>query len=372
MSAVDRRLTLDESALAKEVKSDSPLFLDELQGNAIHCSARSNVAYNFIKLKEGVIYCIKNFVVHPNKKEYHIRKDDAFMLEFNGATSDRKSLAKGAGFVRHPFQLVKLDSVELTENKYMIEKLYLSSNSSTQIFDDPNILALKELRSEIRVIDQTKQIMPVDFGQPRAGTLENLLLWARNRQNESVAFIYQVRIDNIRTHNGWNFLTCGVENCKKGVGRKLGGWWCDACEKTVEYPVLRYMLELGIFDATVYVVVVMFDERASELVKCSADSLAQSNDEFRLQYLDDTSGLPATLANIIEVVVDSASSSTIDVVRETPGPSRKRLCKQAAVATPLKATEGTTPISLKPEDSDADSLPIQAGRKKNQRVSQSE
>nr|GFB67168.1 hypothetical protein [Tanacetum cinerariifolium] len=120
MSTVDRSLTLDESASAKEVKSNSPLFFDKLQGNAIHCNARSNVMHNFIKLKEGVIYCIKNFVVHPNNKEYRIRKDDAFMLEFNGATSARKYLAKDAGFVRHPFQLVKLDSVELTENKYMI------------------------------------------------------------------------------------------------------------------------------------------------------------------------------------------------------------------------------------------------------------
>nr|GEX43133.1 cytochrome b5-like [Tanacetum cinerariifolium] len=213
MSTVDRRLnitsgggtssnkaTLDESASAKEVKSDSPLFLDELQvgvtriifvmlcriwdvsavtgrylstdmvvsdarGNAIHCSARSNVAHNFIKLKEGVIYCIKNFVVHPNKEEYRIRNDDAFTLEFNGATSARKSLAKGVGFVRHPFQLVKLDSVELTYNKYMIDKLYLLSSSSTQILDDPNIPVLKELGSEIRVMDQTKQIIQVDFGQ---------------------------------------------------------------------------------------------------------------------------------------------------------------------------------------------------------------
>ncbi|GKF64881.1 hypothetical protein Tco_0188329, partial [Tanacetum coccineum] len=83
---------------------------------------------------------------------------------------------------------------------------YLSSSSSTQIFDDPNIPALKELRSKIRGADQTLQILqikPVDFGQPRAGTLENLLLWARNRRNESVAFICQVRIDDIRIRNGW-------------------------------------------------------------------------------------------------------------------------------------------------------------------------
>ncbi|GJS89381.1 zinc finger, CCHC-type containing protein [Tanacetum coccineum] len=131
MSAVDRRLTLDESASAKEDVSavtgrylSTDIVVSDAHGNAIHCSARSNVAHNFIKLKEGVIYCIKKFMVHPNKEEYRIRKDDAFMLEFNEAISAQKSLAKGAGFVRHPFQLVKLDSVELTENKYMIGNIY--------------------------------------------------------------------------------------------------------------------------------------------------------------------------------------------------------------------------------------------------------
>ncbi|GKE47982.1 nucleic acid-binding, OB-fold protein, partial [Tanacetum coccineum] len=178
------------------------------------------------------------------------------------------------------------------------------------------------------------------------------------------------------TRNGWHFPTCSGEKCKKGVGRKLGGWWCDAYEKAVEYPVLRYRLELGISDATVYVVAVMFDETTSEL------------------YLDDTSALPVALANIIgtthtlelkshtyyehgnfksfncwnliplEIVVESAGSSTIDVVPDTPQSSGKRLCKQPSVATPLKPCEGKTPISQELEDSDADSLPVQAEGKK--------
>nr|GEU50241.1 hypothetical protein [Tanacetum cinerariifolium] len=332
MSAVDRRLTLDESALIKEVKSDSPLFLDELQ-------------------------------------ECHIRKDDAFMLEFNGATSDRKSLAKGAGFVRHPVQLVELDSVELTENKYMIDVVgyianvgrsirqrtgsrtldfYLANErSSTQIFDDPNILALKELGSEIR---------------PNRLCQWTLVSQGRALLKTSCCGRATVKM---KTQNGWNFPTCGGENCKKGVGRKLGGWLCDACEKAVEYPVLRYMLKLGIFDATAHVVVVMFDETAYELVKCSADSLAQSNDE----YLDDTSGLPAALVNII------GTTHTLELKSHTyyeHGTFKRFTCwnlipPEEAVATSLKATEGKTPISLELEDSDADSLPIQVGRKKNQR-----
>ncbi|GKA00080.1 hypothetical protein Tco_0672630 [Tanacetum coccineum] len=427
MTAVDRRLTLDESASAKEVKSDSPLFLDELQvgltgtifvmlcriwdvsavtgrylstdmvvsdarvshdfqyfslkskhavavvlyvktfylqGNAIHCSVRSNVAHNFIKLKEGVIYCIKNFVVHPNKEEYRIRKDDAFMLEFNRATSARKSLAKGVGFVRHPFQLVELNSVELTDNKYMIDvdgyianvRRSIQQRTCSRTLD----FYLANERSEIRVMDQTKQIMPVDF-------------------NLSVAFICQVRIANIRTRNGWNFPTCSGKIVRKELAESSG-------DGSVQ-------LELGISDATAHVVVVMFDVTASELVKYSANSLAQSNEE----YLDETSGLPAALANIIgtthtlelkshtyyehgtfksftcwnliplEVVVESAGSSIIDVVRDTPWSSGKRLCKQPAVPTPLKVCEGKTPISQELEDSYADSLPVQAegGRKSN-------
>ncbi|GJU54862.1 nucleic acid-binding, OB-fold protein [Tanacetum coccineum] len=309
-------------------------------------------------------------------EEYCIRKDDSFMMEFNGATSARKSLAKGAGFVRHPFQFVELDSVELTDNKYMIgpfnneealepwtstwptkDKLYPSSSSSTQIFDDPNIPALKALR----VVDHTKQIMPVDFTEPRVGTLENLLLWAHNLRNDSVAFIFQVQIDNIRTWNGWNFPMCGGENCKKGVGRKLEGWWCDSCEKAVEYPVLRYRLELGISDGTTYVVVVMFDKTASELVKAQPTHLRMPMKSFTYSKL-----IPP------EEVAESAGSSTIDAVPDAPRSLGKRLCKQPSVSTPLKPSEGKTPIRQELEDSDADSLPVRAGGNKKQRVSKSE
>ncbi|GJW15012.1 reverse transcriptase domain-containing protein [Tanacetum coccineum] len=53
-----------------------------------------------------------------------------------------------------------------------------------------------------------------------------------------------VKIDGIRSRKGWNFPGCGGEKCKKGVVRKDGSFWCQACEKAVDYPVLRYRLEL--------------------------------------------------------------------------------------------------------------------------------
>nr|GEY20662.1 nucleic acid-binding, OB-fold protein [Tanacetum cinerariifolium] len=269
MSAVDRILTLDESASVKEVKSNSPLFLDELQ----------------------------------------MLLDTSLMLE-------------------DPFN-----------NEHALEP-WTSTWPTKGLWTRANRLCQWTLGSQGRALLKTS--------------------------------CYGREIAKMKTQNGWNFLMCDEENYKKGVGRKLGGWWCDTCKKAVEYPVLRYKLELGIFDETSHVVVVMFGETASELVKCSVDSLAQSYDD----YLDDTSGLPAALENIIgtthtlelkshtyyeygtfesytywnlispEVVMESAGSNSIDVVRDTPG--------------------------LQLEDLDADSLPVQSGRKKNQRVLQSE
>ncbi|GKC23528.1 nucleic acid-binding, OB-fold protein [Tanacetum coccineum] len=83
-----------------------------------------------------------------------------------------------------------------------------------------------------------------DYSQAKEGTLENLLIWARNRKNDSSTFKCRVKIDGIRSRKGWNFPGCGGEKCKKGVVRKDGSFWCQACEKAVDYPVLRYRLEL--------------------------------------------------------------------------------------------------------------------------------
>ncbi|GJV16141.1 RNA-directed DNA polymerase, eukaryota [Tanacetum coccineum] len=112
---------------------------------------------------------------------------------------------------------------------------------------------------------------------------------------QSVAFICKVRIDNIRTRKWWNYPSCGGEKCKKGVTGKLGGWWCNSCNQSVEYPVLRFRLELGLSDQMGHVVVIMFNETAYELVKCSADSIAHAEEES----FDDVMSLPPALTNVI-------------------------------------------------------------------------
>ncbi|GJY71226.1 hypothetical protein Tco_0474929 [Tanacetum coccineum] len=92
----------------------------------------------------------------------------------------------------------------------------------------------------------------------------------------------------------------------------------------------RYRLELGVSDKTGHVLVVMFDETAFELVKCSADSIAQADEELISR----------------EAAVESTGSSTTDAVPDVPSSSGKRLCKHPSMLTPLKPSKGKNRIRL--------------------------
>nr|GFA33282.1 hypothetical protein [Tanacetum cinerariifolium]GFA55052.1 hypothetical protein [Tanacetum cinerariifolium] len=242
MSAVDRRVnitsdggtssnkaTLDESASAKEVKSDSPLFLDELQVGVAETI--------FVMLcRTWDVSAVTGQYLSTDMVDYDERK---------------QHIPDVVGYIANVGRSIQQRAGSRTLDFYLANE-----RSSTQIFDDPNIPALKELMSDIRP-SRLCQWTLVSHGRALLKTS-----------------CYGRVTAEMKTWNGWNFLMCGEENCKKGVGRKLGGWWCDTHEKVVECPILRYMLELGISDATLHVVVVMFDETVSELVKCSANSLA--------------------------------------------------------------------------------------------------
>ncbi|GKA46256.1 ATP-dependent DNA helicase PIF1-like protein [Tanacetum coccineum] len=117
-------------------------------------------------------------------------------------------------------------------------------------------------------------MLPPDNTKAKAATLENLLTWARNRKYDSLIFHCVVRIYKVRTKKGWNYPSCGGEKCKEGnLNRKDGQFWCDSCNSSVDYPVIR--LELEISDAT-----------------------AEFGGMFCVLNKGD-SGLPPTLANIM-------------------------------------------------------------------------
>ncbi|GKA09992.1 DNA helicase PIF1, ATP-dependent [Tanacetum coccineum] len=417
--------------------------VSDSKGNMIHCSAKSNVAHNFLRI--GGIYAVKNFVVVPNKDEYRIFKHDMFMLEFDRETTVRK--------VSVDFRLVDLNQIEVTNSKYLIDvagyvtnvgrttytksgsktldfflanqrgyslrvtlwgglgdvlvewktnhvsmcavvltrmsvkdynnKLYLSNGSSTVIYDDDDIPCIQELKADSSYVQPTKAVLAVDSSLPREGTLKNLLIWARNRQNNTVTFHCKVMIENFRNKKGWNYPSYGYENCRKGATRQLGKWFCEACNRHIDYPVFRYMLEVVVADDTASTVVVMFNDTAMELIKCLVELLMVGDDEGA--EADPDSNLPTAIRNLVgtthileikshtyyeygsfesftcwkinpsDPVDDATSSSTPTLTADEASTSFKRLAKNPTVKTPSKPNEEKKRRGkLELEDSDGD------------------
>nr|GEV42697.1 hypothetical protein [Tanacetum cinerariifolium] len=257
-----------------------------LQGNMILCTAKASIAHNFLRLKEVW-----------------------------------KVFVNCLGFPRYPFQLIDFDRIDPTNNKYLIDvtgyvtdvgrtnytktrskilifilqtsdKLYLSSTSSTVIYDNDDISYLQEL-------------------------------------------------------------------------------------KTSE----RYRLEVVVADDTAYIVVVMFDDTATELLKCSVVSLLGAGEDE-----DDESSLPTAIRNLIrtthvleikshtyyeygtiesftcwkinpsEMVDDSASSISPPMSADNPTPATKRLSRHPSVCTPSKPIEETKKRRTELEDFNVDEI----------------
>ncbi|GJT77421.1 reverse transcriptase domain-containing protein [Tanacetum coccineum] len=326
------------------------------------------VAHNFLRLKEGGIYSVTNFAVKPNKEEYRVIKDDSFMLEFNGSTTFKRVSVKANGFVRYPLNLVDFDAIEPANNKYLIDvagyvsnvgrtnhlksrsknldfhlanhrgqsirvmlwgnlgevlvekktkqvgacpivlasftfpdTVYLLSTSSTVILDDAEIPAIKALKDANSGVELKNPYTPIDLTRPLNGTIENLLMWSRNRKNNVHSFPTRPRRDGISLHV-----------VVKGATWQKGYFFCESCNKRVDFPMLRYRLELDVFDVTAQTVVVLFDEPATALIGCLAGSLMDTKDESA----DDHVGLPPAISNLIGTTlvmeIKSVGSSTLD------------------------------------------------------------
>ncbi|GJV29348.1 nucleic acid-binding, OB-fold protein [Tanacetum coccineum] len=275
-------------------------------GSAMHATARSTIAHNFLKLKEGGIYSIKNFVVQPNKDEFRVIRNATFMLELDGATTIRKVFMKPDGFIRFPFQLVDFDHLETTNNKYLIDaaggqsvwvtlwgslgelliekrtshvgmhpivlmcltvkqynsRLYLSSTSSTLILDDEEIPEVKQLQADSSVTEFSKEMPPVGCSEAKSGTLENLLMWSQNRKHDIMSGPIMVGI----------FHLAKVKNARKALPVLTAPFFVNPATKI-------YRLELEVSDDTAKVVVVMFNETATRLLKCTANSIVEYEDQ---------------------------------------------------------------------------------------------
>ncbi|GJR30818.1 RNA-directed DNA polymerase, eukaryota [Tanacetum coccineum] len=290
--------------------------ISDAKGNAIHSTAKANVARNFLKLKEGSVYSIKNFVVQANKEECRIFRDHAYMIELDGATSVRKTSVKGGGFVRYPFQLKEFGSIELTNNKYLIDVAGYVTNVSriTQQKSGSRTLDFSLANGSKDEVSLSQAAVHADYSQAKEGTLENLLIWAQNRK-------IILRPSNVELR----LMASRHER--------------DETSHPVVYPMLRFRLELDVSDKTASTVVVMFDEPVTELVKCSTDSLMAADEDVGLAYVDDVA-FPQALANIIEEVVEEdVGSSNINTSAEVNIKEFQKMATKPSVVTSSKPAE---------------------------------
>nr|GEV53489.1 hypothetical protein [Tanacetum cinerariifolium] len=75
------------------------------------------------------IYSVKNFSVQPNKEEFGVMRFADFMMEFDGDTSVQKFSIKSEGFNHYPFQLVEIDVLEPTNNKFLVDVVGYVTNA---------------------------------------------------------------------------------------------------------------------------------------------------------------------------------------------------------------------------------------------------
>ncbi|GJY97306.1 replication protein A 70 kDa DNA-binding subunit C-like protein [Tanacetum coccineum] len=348
--------------------------VSDSKGNMIHCNAKETIAHNFLGLKEGGIVLIKIFVVRPNKDEFRVFRHDMFMLEFDGSTTIRKVSANSDGFVRYTSQLVNFDNIKLTNNKYMIDVSGYVTNVRRTTYTKSGSKTL-----DFYLANQGGQSLRVTlWGGVGDSLIEKktahvgmcaTVLTSMSAKTYNMTFYCKVMIEDVRRKSGWNYPSCGGEKCSKSVSRQAGKFLCETCNRTVDYPVLRYRLEVVVADDTAHTVVVTFNEIATELLNYSGDSLIEAEDEvgfcylfqphsyidtnLHIQFVEDDSGLPTAIKNLID---DGASSSNQLITVDDPEPSFKRLARQPSVCTPSKPNEEKIKKRSEVEDSDTDEV----------------
>ncbi|KAL6507132.1 hypothetical protein OROHE_022031 [Orobanche hederae] len=306
--------------------------------NVMHCTMKSNISHCFNdKVQEGSVVSMRYFTVQK-KDEYRIIKDNTYLIELNGSTSIKKATVNVGYIIGYVANVGKsaqprtgsksLDFILAIERgrtirvtlwgklgdallkkkpnncgnytiiptsmsaKYYNGQLCLSSCSSTLILDNDEIPAIVVFKEKISDVDETEPSLPVVASEPQHGTIQELLALGRDKRRYAATFIIEAEIIDVRTKNSWYYPACA--GGKKGVTRKDGKLWCDACDQPVNYPKPRFRLEVDVKDGSAHTVIVMWDETAMELTKSSATALLDGLNEAA----DDAPVLPHALTNL--------------------------------------------------------------------------
>ncbi|XP_071739618.1 uncharacterized protein [Rutidosis leptorrhynchoides] len=241
-------------------------------GNVIQIAAKNNIAHCFIhRLKEGVVYFLSDFDVVPNKPDYLLFNDNQVKIQLQGT-------------------------------------LTVSSTSSTLVVEDPTIPTLAEFINKLRGTDLCGNLeycaIEIPASAQTEGTLADLLRSSHKGKGSGSSttkveiFKCTVHVANVRTKNGWYYVSCNICQAKKGsVNFTPHVLPVHRTDRHVVILPTRFKIQLEVTDGTGKAVVVLFDETAEKLVKATAKSLVAEFDEDSLSHV-----LPNPIANLINTM----------------------------------------------------------------------
>ncbi|WJX72623.1 hypothetical protein P8452_56479 [Trifolium repens] len=96
--------------------------------------------------------------------------------------------------------------------------------------------------------------------------------------------------------DGINYVSC--PNCKKSASAAETHIKCEFCHESVDYPITRYHLELGVKDSTGSTIFVLFDEVAEQVAQMKLVDLAATLEN----ETENGSSIPHQLKRIIGTI----------------------------------------------------------------------
>ncbi|KAK2385286.1 replication protein A 70 kDa DNA-binding subunit B [Trifolium repens] len=187
-----------------------------------------------------------------------------------------------------------------TTSKRYQGDLSLNSSSSTKIYVNIDIPEAAEL---IQSFKSTNVLHPSANASltnsailDKTRTISEILSSAVSGSNTAAVFNCVATVDEIFDKNGWYYVSC--PKCKKSASAAETHFKCEFCHESVDYPITRYRLELGVKDSTGSTIFVLFDDVAEQVAQMKLVDLTATLEN----ETEDGSSIPHQLKKIIGTI----------------------------------------------------------------------
>ncbi|CAN1188544.1 hypothetical protein LINPERHAP2_LOCUS39391 [Linum perenne] len=130
---------------------------------------------------------------------------------------------------------------------------------------------------------QTTPIKPPVFSDPTAPGIPKITLNALDTLNEMMGHFYKVLCTVTEVIDGWCFIGCPAEHCRRKVEPDADKYYCGHCQKTIHYIAARFRIQLKVADNTGASNFVIMEKEASRYFNTNAHPLFEMN---KRNYID--------------------------------------------------------------------------------------